>query len=162
MPSKLIFDPLTISKAVGELAARINASYPRDIELTTLCVMNASTVFHADLLRSLTYPKIISRFLTPEDIAMDTYSFTFEDTFLLIIDTICDTGVTLADIQDTLEGHNPFSIHTCCLLDKITARTNNFHPDYVGLTCPPEFVIGYGLDHKGLYRNLPSIYAFKD
>lgn len=162
MDKELIFDPLTISKTVGALAAKINNVYPRDIKLTTLCVMNASTVFHSDLIRSLTYPKIKSYFLTPEEITLDDHPYIFEDTFLLIIDTICDTGRTFARIQSAIEGANPFSIRTCCLLDKVAARTNGFQPDYVGLTCPFEFVIGYGLDHEGIYRNLPSIYALKD
>ena len=77
----------------------------------------------------------------------------------LIVDDIIDTGLTLAALKRTLEARRPQSLRTCVLLDKTGRRETEVTLDYVGFTIPNVFVVGYGLDYDGLYRNLPHVAA---
>src|SRR5207249_684773 len=78
---------------------------------------------------------------------------------VLIVDDIIDTGLTLAALKRTLEARRPQSLRTCVLLDKTGRRETEVTLDYVGFTIPNVFVVGYGLDYDGLYRNLPHVAA---
>jgi hypoxanthine phosphoribosyltransferase len=68
-----------------------------------------------------------------------------------------DTGRTLAYLLRNLETRQPRSLRVCALLDKAARREVPVTLDYVGFTIPDEFVVGYGLDYAGLYRNLPHV-----
>jgi len=76
---------------------------------------------------------------------------------VLLVDDIVDTGLTLAMLKRTLEARGPLSVRTCVLLDKQGRRRTEIDVDYVGFTIPNVFVVGYGLDYDGLYRNLPHV-----
>ena len=76
---------------------------------------------------------------------------------VLIVDDIVDTGLTLAVLKRTLEARGPLSVRTCVLLDKQGRRQTEIAVDYVGFAIPNVFVVGYGLDFDGLYRNLPYV-----
>lgn len=76
---------------------------------------------------------------------------------ILIVEDIIDTGQTLKYIVDLLHYRKANSVKVCTLLDKKERRVNNMEADYVGLDIPNEFVVGYGLDYKQEYRNLPYI-----
>jgi len=76
---------------------------------------------------------------------------------VLIVDDIVDTGLTLAMLKRTLEARGPLSVRTCVLLDKQGRRQTEIAVDYVGFAIPNVFVVGYGLDFDGLYRNLPYV-----
>jgi hypoxanthine phosphoribosyltransferase len=76
---------------------------------------------------------------------------------VLMIEDIVDTGMTLNYILHYLSGRNPASLRVCALLDKRVRRLVNLSLDYVGFEVPDEFVVGYGLDYQGEYRNLPFI-----
>ena len=76
---------------------------------------------------------------------------------VLLVDDIVDTGLTLAMLKRTLEARGPLSVRTCVLLDKQGRRQTEIDVDYVGFTIPNVFVVGYGLDYDGLYRNLPHV-----
>ena len=79
---------------------------------------------------------------------------------VLIIDDILDTGQTLGLLKDLIAVQNPASIRICVLLDKQgVQRKHEVKADYVGFEIPDAFVVGCGLDHDGLYRNLPDIVA---
>ena len=67
------------------------------------------------------------------------------------------TGLTLAVLKRTLEARGPLSVRTCVLLDKQGRRQTEIAVDYVGFAIPNVFVVGYGLDFEGLYRNLPYV-----
>jgi hypoxanthine phosphoribosyltransferase len=81
------------------------------------------------------------------------------DRHVLIVDDIVDTGFTLAALKRMLEARRPRSVRTCVLLDKTARRQADVTIDYVGFSIPNVFVVGYGLDHDGLYRNLPYVAA---
>ena len=76
---------------------------------------------------------------------------------VLLVEDIVDTGLTLEKLKAYFLGLGASSVSIVTLLDKACRRKNGLVPDYVGFTCPDEFVIGYGLDYGGLYRQLPYV-----
>lgn len=80
---------------------------------------------------------------------------------VLLVDDIVDSGVTFAAIVKMLQNGHPASIKTFAFCDKAERRINGFECDYVGFKIPDEFVVGYGLDYAGSYRNLPFIGVLK-
>ena len=76
---------------------------------------------------------------------------------VLMVEDIVDTGMTLNYVLTHLSAHNPASLRVCTLLNKQARRLIDIPLDYVGFEIPDEFVVGYGLDYGGEYRNLPFI-----
>jgi hypoxanthine phosphoribosyltransferase len=76
---------------------------------------------------------------------------------VLIVEDIVDTGLTLSYLLELLHSRHPRSLKVAALLDKPSNRKKKVDVDYVGFTIPNRFVIGFGLDHDGKYRNLPYI-----
>jgi hypoxanthine phosphoribosyltransferase len=76
---------------------------------------------------------------------------------VVLVEDILDTGLTLTFLKRLLLGHEPKSLRVAVLLDKPSRRKLPVTPDYAGFTIPDEFVVGYGLDYAGQYRNLPDI-----
>ena len=76
---------------------------------------------------------------------------------ILLVEDIVDTGRTLALLMEQLQKRNPASLKVCTAFDKPARRVNSFVPDYNGLTVPDEFIVGYGLDLDGEYRNFDDI-----
>lgn len=76
---------------------------------------------------------------------------------VVIVEDIVDNGLTLAYLQALLRERNPASLRSCVLFDKPYRRLVQVPLEYVGLQCPDEFVVGYGLDYQELYRNLPYL-----
>jgi hypoxanthine phosphoribosyltransferase len=81
---------------------------------------------------------------------------------VLIVEDIIDTGLTLAYIKRNLMVRSPASLKICTLLDRPYRRIVDMKVDYVGFEIPDAFVVGYGLDWKGKYRNLPFIGTLKE
>lgn len=80
---------------------------------------------------------------------------------VLIMDDILDSGNTLRAVTEELAQRNPASLRTCVLLRKQRPEAMDFPVDYVAFDIPDEFVVGYGLDFDGYYRNLPDIATLK-
>ncbi|MGP1346696.1 MAG: hypoxanthine phosphoribosyltransferase [Phycisphaerales bacterium] len=80
---------------------------------------------------------------------------------VIIVDDILDSGQTIALVKQAIAEQNPASIRTCVLLSKPARRTVDLQPDHQGFEIPDEFVVGYGLDYDGYYRNLPDICVLK-
>jgi hypoxanthine phosphoribosyltransferase len=76
---------------------------------------------------------------------------------VLIVDDILDTGLTLAAVLSAFAGERPRRLATCVLLDKHARRVNALRADFVGFPCPDSFVVGYGMDLDGRFRELPFI-----
>ena len=76
---------------------------------------------------------------------------------ILVLDDVLDSGLTLAAVRKTLETARPHSIRICVLLSKKKQRTREVDTDYIGFEIEDEFVVGYGLDFRKRYRNLPYI-----
>ena len=81
---------------------------------------------------------------------------------VVIVEDIVDNGLTLHYLRGLLAGRSPASLRSCVLLDKPYRRRVPVVPDYVGLTAPDEFIVGYGLDYQEKYRNLPYLARLHD
>jgi hypoxanthine phosphoribosyltransferase len=81
---------------------------------------------------------------------------------VVVVEDIADHGLTLDFLQTLFEERRPASLRTCILFDKPARREVNISIDYAGLPVPDTFVIGYGLDHKELYRNLPYLAELRE
>lgn len=81
---------------------------------------------------------------------------------ILIVEDIVDTGLTLEYLRRTLEARNPRSVRACTLADKTSRRQVPTTLDYVGFAIPDVYVVGYGFDYGGLFRNLPYVAALED
>lgn len=76
---------------------------------------------------------------------------------IVLIDDILDSGHTLNLLRDLIHEQRPASLRVAVLLRKLVPRDRDFQPDYIGFDIPDTFVVGYGLDYDGYYRNLPDI-----
>ena len=81
---------------------------------------------------------------------------------VLIVEDIVDTGLTLSYLLRSLRARKPASLEICALLTKPSRRKVELDVKYLGFEVPDEFVVGYGLDFAGTYRNLPDICVRKD
>ena len=80
---------------------------------------------------------------------------------MLLVDDILDTGNTLSRVREEVLSRNPASVRACVLLDKAERRETPFQADWVGFSIPDHFVVGYGLDYAGRYRQLPHVAILK-
>lgn len=160
-------DAATLSARVGELAARIAADYAGR-EPVLLGVLKGAVPFLADLSRGLG-PRVdidflgLTRFGTEGrvNISMDSAT-SLAGRHVLLVEDIVDTGLTLAYLLGLLETRDPASLATVTLLDKQTRRIVDVPLEYRGFEVGDEFLIGYGLDWEGRFRNLPSLWAVLD
>lgn len=81
---------------------------------------------------------------------------------ILIVEDIVDTALTLDKVIPYLKEKGPSSIEVCTLMNKPSGRKVNFEPKYIGFTVPKLFLVGFGLDYKQLYRNLPFVGVLKE
>ena len=151
---------------VDELGREIRRDYMGRTPIL-VGVLKGAVVFLADLMRAIEAP------CECDFIALSSYgastrssgiveltkdlSVPIEGRDVLIVEDIVDTGRTLTYLLRNLETRQPRTVRVCALLDKVSRREVPVALDYVGFTIPDEFVVGYGLDFAGLYRNLPYI-----
>jgi hypoxanthine phosphoribosyltransferase len=163
---RVLFDEPAIHRRLDELAAQISKDY-RDRELTVIAVLSGSLMFMADLLRRIPLPLKLD-FLSAASYhgkAQTSGEVIFKqlalpdvtDRDILIVDDILDSGHTLAAVCEKLETAKPRSVRVCVLLSKKKQRARCVDTDYVGFEIEDEFVVGYGLDFRERYRNLPYI-----
>ena len=163
---RVLFDGPAIHKRLDEMAAQITADYS-DRELTVIAILTGSLMFMSDLLRRIPLPLKLDclSLVSYHGKAQSSGQVIFKDVNLpdvtdrdvLILDDILDTGHTLAAISEKLRTTKPRSVRVCVLLSKRKQRARNVDADYVGFEIEDEFVVGYGLDFMGRYRNLPYI-----
>jgi hypoxanthine phosphoribosyltransferase len=165
--------PGRVLVAEGELAARISElghTIARDYARITpvlVGVLQGAVPFVADLMRRLPIDVTLDFVRAASYGAGTTSSGTvrlavdltvdISDRDVLIVDDIVDTGQTLTALKWTFEARRPRSVRTCVLLDKGGRRQVDVRIDYIGFRIPNVFVVGYGLDYDGLYRNLPHV-----
>ena len=158
-----------IQARIRELAAQIEADYPKDEEIHLVCVLKGGFMFMADLVRAMS-ARVTLDFIAVSSYATGTRSSGevrmlkdldsgLEGRHVIIVEDIVDTGLTLTYLQDILRARAPRSLKTACLLSKPSRRVVDVTVDYVGFTIEDRFVVGYGLDYAEKYRNLPDIAA---
>jgi hypoxanthine phosphoribosyltransferase len=153
-----------LRRRVAQLGAEIAADYADRVPVL-IGVLKGSLPFLADLSRAIDSTVQID-FLTLTrfgeegrvSIAMDV-SVPLRGRDVLIVEDIVDTGLTLAAMYRMLETRDPASIETVALLDKAARRIVDIDIAYRGFEVGDEFLVGYGLDFAGFYRNLRSLWA---
>ena len=168
---KILFHESTILSRLDEIAWEITQDY-RGKPLTAVAVLHGGMIFMADLLRRVHLPLRIQTINVASYHGETTSSgeVTFqsltmpdiEGQHVLLLDDILDSGRTLHAIGKRLsEGCGALSVSSCVLLQKRKERAEEVEADYVGFEIGDEFVIGYGLDYDGRYRNLPFVGTLK-
>lgn len=173
MPGEITRTLLT-SDQIARRIAELGAEIAGDLEgggasqrIVLVPILTGSIVFVADLIRRLPLR------LSLELVAVSSYPgqamtskgarlrgeipTNLSGAHVLIVDDILDTGHTLALVRAIIAEQKPASLRVCVLLRKAGRQEADLTPDYVGFEIPDAFVVGYGLDHDGYYRNLPDI-----
>lgn len=169
---EVLFTAEEIASRIEELGAELTADYAGK-DLVLVGVLKGSIHFHADLMRKIDLP------LSIDFMAVSSYkdgtkstgdveilkdlSNPIRDKHVVVVEDIVDTGLTLSRLLEILESRGAASIKLASLLDKPEPRIKKeLKIDYTGFVVPNKFVVGYGLDAAGRYRNLPFIAVVKD
>lgn len=167
-----------IAARVREMGRRVAADLERELaaegtgadvggRVAIISIMTGALIFTADLVREMplklslelvtvsSYPGASKmskgaamRSVLPKDL---------KGKHVLILDDILDSGQTLDLVKRLVQEQEPASVRICVLLRKLVGRVVEVHADYIGFDIPNEFVVGYGLDYDGYYRNHPEI-----
>lgn len=175
---RILIDRQSIQSRVQQLATQIADDFLRetanqtDPQLTLIAIPTGSIIFLADLIRHLpimlrirlitvvSYPGKTTQSLGPRLEGQLPTDLTNQH--VLLVDDILDTGQTYNLVTDLLQDRQPASLKTCMLLRKKIPTAMAITPEYVGFDIDDEFVVGYGLDYDGYYRNLPDIVTLKN
>ncbi len=159
-----------IARRVREMGREISEVYADlDQPLVLVVILKGAAVFAADLLRSLSIPAELE-FVRASSYGSGTTSSgrvrlahlvegPLAGRDLLLVEDIVDSGRTIEVIERDLRRRNPASMRLAALLDRPARRVVPVTIDFTGFVIPDRFVVGYGLDYAGLYRELPGIYS---
>lgn len=165
-PIKALITEEQLQQRIRELGAQISEDY-RGKDLLVIGVLRGSFMFLADLVRAIDHPCPI------EFLGLSSYGNRTEssgvvqitsdltkpirDLDVLVVEDIIDTGLTMHYLRENLLTRKPKSLKVCSLLEKPSRCIQPVDIDYLGFTIENLFVIGYGLDYHGAYRNLPYV-----
>ena len=168
---KVLVSQAELKSTVAKLAEAITRDY-RDKNPLLLGILKGVFVFMSDLVRQLDFP------LEIEFVRLSSYGsgkqtsgrvkmvqgleLDIEGRHVLVVEDIIDTGTSLSFLLDYLKKKKPASLKLCALTDKPSRRRLPVKIDYLGLTVPDKFLVGYGLDCDEKYRNLPDIYVLEE
>ena len=165
---EVLFSESQIKTRVSALAQEIAKDY-KDRLLVLVSILRGSVFFATDLARLIDLPLSMD-FLSISSYGEDSEGVVritkdLEENIagkdVLVIEDIVDTGFTLKYLLRTLGGRNPKSLEVCTLLDRRARRIIEIDLKYIGFEIPDKFVVGYGLDYRQRYRNLPYIGVVK-
>ncbi|MCX6011225.1 MAG: hypoxanthine phosphoribosyltransferase [Chloroflexi bacterium] len=169
----VLFTAEQIAVAVRRLAAEIRRDYLNKNPVL-IAVLKGSFVFLADLVRQLNFPLQIEfaqlssygrkresagkgKIKVVKDVKAD-----IKGRHVLVVEDIIDTGLTAAFFLEHLRQKQPASLKLCSLTDKPSRTQVKINIDYLGLTVPDKFIVGYGIDWDERFRYLPDICAIED
>ncbi len=162
---KVLLSEEQLQQGIARMAAEINQRFGRQ-PLTIICVMTGSIILVADLIRQLEMPVKLGSIHTSSyrgetkrgDLQLDASMLPdLTDAQVLIVDDIFDTGHTLDAVSRHIQSLGAADVGTAVLLYKHGRQEIEFDVDFIGFDIPDEFVVGYGLDYQGIYRNLPYV-----
>ena len=164
---KVLYTEEQLQERIKELASQMNSFYNNE-EVIAICVLKGAVMFAVDLIKHMAMP------LKIEFIRLSSYGSSTKSSGnvnavdiklpdlnnknVLIIEDIVDTGLTAKFLTDFINTNfSTKSLKFCSLLDKKITRKVDIEPDYYGFEVGNQFVVGYGLDYDGYFRNLPYI-----
>jgi len=170
--ARILLTEEMIQKRVKELGEQLSKDYAEcGDDVMLVCILKGAVMFFSDLARAVSIP------LQIDFMGISSYGneqktsgivritkdidASITGKHVIIAEDIMDSGLTLKHLTKLLSSRNPASLKTCCLLDKPKRRECDITPDYYGFVIPNEFVVGYGLDYMGIYRNLPFVGVLK-
>ena len=167
---RMLLDPDRIHARVVEVADELERATPHDRPLTLVPVLTGGLIFAADLMRCMDRPLRLHLITassypgtrtTPGRLRLgggvDGDAAALAGRHVLLVDDILDSGQTLTAVRSALLRHDAASVRTCVLLRKEREAARQTPVDHVAFDIPDAFVVGYGLDFNGYYRNLPGI-----
>ena len=167
---RILLDADSIRARVTEMARQIEADYAGKV-ITVVVLMDGALFFVADLLRQINLPMRIVTLGASSyhggtestgEVKLNWPSgVEFTGLDVLLLDDILDTGLTLHALRDRLLFEQPASLKTGVLLDKQRPREHDVPLEYCGFQIGDDFVVGYGMDYQGRFRNLPCIGILK-
>jgi hypoxanthine phosphoribosyltransferase len=166
----LVCPASAVSAAIARLGREISDALGKSFPLV-LCVMRGSMIFAGQLLPLLRFPLELdyldlTRYRNTTrgaDITWNKLPGTaVTGRAILVLDDILDEGHTLMAIREKLLASGARQVLTAVFADKEIGRLKAFEPDFTGVNVPNRYVFGFGMDVRGLWRNLPEIYALKE
>ena len=165
-PGRVLISEDEIAARVSELGEAIGRDYAGRAPVL-VGVLKGALVFVADLIRTIALPVSLD-FMSVSSYGSGArssgvvrlssdLSMSIEGRDVIIVEDIIDSGRTISYLRRNLATRHPRSLALCALLDKVARREVEVTGDYIGFVIPDEFVVGYGLDHDGLLRNLRYI-----
>lgn len=167
---RILFSKDELAKRIKELGAQITNDFEGE-DVVVIGVLKGCVLFMTDLIREIDLPMDI------DFMVVSSYSHSTESSGnvkiikdinidvanknVIIVEDIIDTGLTMHNLKEIFEIRDCKSFKICTLLDKKERRKVEVNADYVGFDVPNEFVVGYGLDYDGKYRNLEEIGVLK-
>lgn len=164
--NKILISEDEIRKEIGEMARELDAEYRLDTPLM-IGVLRGAVAFMADLAKQMSIP------LEMDFMAISSYGNATKSSGvvrilkdldeeisgrrLIVVEDIVDSGLTLQYLLDHLSRRDPQDIRVVAMVKKDKPDAIDVQVDRIGFTVPDEFVVGYGLDYQGKYRNLPYI-----
>ncbi|ADE56911.1 MULTISPECIES: hypoxanthine phosphoribosyltransferase [Aminobacterium] len=167
--SDILLSDEVIHRRVKELAKQISKDYAGK-ELVTIGILKGAVIFLSDLIRYIDQDvDVVMDFMAVSSYGDSTKTsgivkitkdidINIRGKNVLIVEDIVDSGLTLSYLIRMMGEREPESIRVCVLLDKEERRKVPVNVDYKGFDIPDKFVVGYGLDYAGKWRNLPSIH----
>ncbi len=169
---KILIDSNSLHKRIKELADKINSKYNENEPLTLICVLRGAVMFYTELVKHLKMP------VKMEFVSLSSYgdnfkssgkvkSFnlslpTLKDENVMIVEDIIDTGLTLDFLMKFVKLNcKAKDVKLAVLFDKKCARKFDIEPDFIAYEIDDKFIVGFGLDYCGLYRNLDYIGYFE-
>lgn len=168
---KILISEEEIQDKLKTIAQEVEKSFPVGEEIYVICVLKGSVMFCVDLVKHFTRP-VQMEFIRISSYGNEQKSSTnlqaidltlpnLHGKNVLIVEDIIDTGLTARFLTDLFKiKHHPNKLMFVSLLNKKSARQIDIEPDLYGFEIDDKFVVGYGLDYKGYYRNLPYIGYF--
>lgn len=168
---KVLFSEEEIQNKLPKFAEDIEKAFNTNEEIYVICVLKGSVMFCADLVKHFKNP-IQMEFIRISSYGHETKSSNnlqaidltlpnLNEKNVLIVEDIIDTGLTARFLTDLFKiKHQPKKVLFVSLLNKKCARQIDIEPDFYGFEIDDKFVVGYGLDYKGYFRNLPYIGYF--
>lgn len=169
-----VSDIMISKEEIQAMCKRLGEQITKDYagkEILLVAVLRGAFVFMADLIRYIDldcrvdFMKVSSygnNTVSGELRILQDLEESIAGQHVIIVEDIIDSGNTLSKLSHLLKDRNPQSLRICTAFDKPDRRTVEIDVDYIGMQIPDEFIVGYGLDYAGLYRNLPDIRYMED